>query len=166
MLRTGGQTNRKVTYRRLKLLGMSDWWHASALLRSDALRTNRQTDEQNHCKSQIVTSKGKQFFVSFNTTSYNLNAIFNAYEIRWFKLKSFTHTSVHLYVIWNITGDFLFVSYFAQRRRQRQRLSYTTEIIDLHVTDIASQTNWQMRRTTDVTDRRIYSGWAKSNSVA
>jgi len=35
-----------------------------------------------------------------------------------------------------MTDDFLFVLYFAQRRRQRQRLSYTMEIIDLHVTDI------------------------------
>ena len=96
----------------------------------------------------------------------NNDIIFNAYEIRWFKLKSFTRTSVHLYVIWNITGDFLFVSYFAQRRRQRQRLSYTTEIIDLHVTDIALQANWQMRRTADVTDRRTDSGSAKSNNVA
>ena len=58
------------------------------------------------------------------------------------------------------------MSYFAQRRRQRQRLSYTMEIIDLHVTDVVWQANWQMRRTTDVTDRRTDSECVKSNSVA
>jgi len=39
-----------MSYRRLKLI-----WHASALLGSTALQTDRQINERNYCKSQIVT---------------------------------------------------------------------------------------------------------------